>query len=530
MDVRKLPAWVGIGVALIALAAWSAWQRWEVLTATPYPVGIDGFFYPIQLRALLADGALAYPASPLAFWLMAPLAAATDPVTGAKLGAAVLGALIALPTYAVGTRLGGGRGAGLIAAVLATTSAGSMFLTIEFVKNGVGLTIAVTALWLVLRALEARTRARIAAAVAGVVATLLAHKLAAALVVALAIPAVLADLAARSALRGRRLLYVIGVLGAVGVTSLVLGLTFPERFLSPTDAGLVARLWTTDADWRVPALRLPRATLTMGHEAAIGAVLAVVALALVARPRPAGRARGAWRIVLAVPRLVVAAIARLPHGELGLAAGPYAVLWAVAVLALAIGLPWLAVDDPQGLGFRLRIVAFVPMALCAAAVAGAVGRALATPRRDAVLAAVALALLVVVPTRRTEGEIVPHPAMVAAVQALTGHVPAGDVVIVPERHIAFMVAWYTRAEIRLRPEGVPRARRWRLLPLAFIRAGSPLDHALVAARAQPELTPPRGLHALHPNGLVLVAEPTWEWALAQLPPAQRAYYERWPTI
>ncbi len=84
---------------------------------------------------------------------MAPLAALTDPITGAKLGAALYGALIAVPAYGVGARLGRGRGAGLVAAAVAAQSAGSAYLTIEFVKNGIGLLAALAALWLLLRAL-----------------------------------------------------------------------------------------------------------------------------------------------------------------------------------------------------------------------------------------------------------------------------------------------------------------------------------------------------------------------------------------
>ena len=72
-----------------------------------------------QLRALLEDGGLAYPASPLVFWLMAPLAAWLGPLAGAKLGAAALGALVAVPAFGLGRRLGG-RSAGLVAAALAT--------------------------------------------------------------------------------------------------------------------------------------------------------------------------------------------------------------------------------------------------------------------------------------------------------------------------------------------------------------------------------------------------------------------------
>ena len=123
-----------------------------------------------------------------------------------------------------------------------------------------------------------------------------------------------------------------------------------------------------------------------------------------------------------------------------------------------------------------------------------------------------------------------HPALVTAAQALAGHVPAGATLIIPERHIAFLVAWYTRAPIAIRPERVPRDQRMRLLPLHFIGEGSALDRALIAARAELSLTPPIGVHPRHPNGLVLVPEPTWEWVLAQLPPADRARLTRWPTI
>ncbi|HET7501277.1 MAG TPA: hypothetical protein VFK02_09755, partial [Kofleriaceae bacterium] len=203
--------------------------------------------------------------------------------------------------------------------------------------------------------------------------------------------------------------------------------------------------------------------------------------------------------------------------------------WPIVLLALAIGLPFLAVTDREGLGFRLRIAAFVPAALTAAIVGRAVLQRYA--RRDLVLAALAaLAVLVRQPGDRLDGEVVTHPALVAAAQALRGHVPAGATLIVPERHIAFMVAWYTGAPVAIRPERVPRARRYRLLPLHFIGMDSALDHALTAARAEPSLEPPLGVHPRHPNGLVLVAEPPWEWVLAQLPAADRARYAAWPTI
>ncbi|CAN5787683.1 hypothetical protein BH11MYX3_BH11MYX3_44520 [soil metagenome] len=491
---------VAVAAAIAALVAMSFWTRWSMLTGSPFPVGIDGYFYPIQLRSPLDHGTLAYPASPLAFWLMAPLAAITDPMTGAKLGAALFGALIAVPAYGVGARLGKSRGAGLIAAALATTSAGSAFLTIEFVKNGIGLTVGLTALWLVLRALETRKRLRIFLAIAAVTAAFLTHKMAAGLVLLIAIPAAIAEAANVGELRGRRLLYLIGALGGIAVLVAILGVAFPERFLSPDDLTLVRALWA-EPRWELPALATPRAVLPMGYEALIGAMLGVLAaISLVIGPR-----------------------IRTP--------GERIASWVIVGLALLIALPWLSVGNPQGLGFRIRIVAFLPMALCAAIVAREVLRIPLPPwQRDAGLAILALVIVLAMPRDRTQGRILAHPAMVAAVEGLTGRIPEGGIAIVPERHIAFMVTWYTGVPNRQRPEGVPRDKRWRVMPLAFIGAGSLLDEALMAARHQPGVVPPIGTHPRHPNGLVLVAEPTWDWILTQLPPEARAYFERWPTI
>lgn len=513
---QRLPAWVpsvALSAALIALVAWSFQQRWQLLTASPFPLGVDGYFYPIQLRSLLDRGELAYPASPLAFYLLAPFAALWGPLTGAKLGAALLGAAIAGPAYGVGARLGGGRGAGLVAAVLATTSVGSAYLTIEFVKNSIGLTVALTALWLALRATERPTSARIACAAGGLLAAYATHKMAAAIVLVIAIPAALAARAAHGALRGRRLLYVLGGLVLIAAAALVIGAVSPQRFLSAADARLIGGLVSTTPRWTAPALVFPTGELALGHDALLGLVLAIAAL--LARPLRA-------RLAGAIPASQRRDAAPAP-------AAVTAAAWPILVLALAIGLPFLAVTDRQGLGFRLRIAAFVPAALAAAIVA----RALVARwvHHDAALAALAVALAVVrQPGSRLDGEIVTHPALVTAVQALNGHIPAGATLIVPERHIAFMVAWYTGAAVVLRPEQVPPDRRYRLLPLHFIVEGSPLDRQLMAARAEPGLPLPLGVHPSHPNGLVLVAEPTWDWILARLPAADRAELIAWPTL
>ena len=488
----------GVGAALVALVAWSFWLRWQVLAASPFPLGVDGYFYPIQLRSLLEHGTLHYPAAPLAFWFMVPFAAITDPIAGAKLGAALGGALIALPAYALGARFGKRRGAGLVAAALATTSAGSTFLSIEFVKQGIGLTVALAALWLVLRALDQITHVRVALAIAGVVAVLLTHKLAAALVIAISIAATVEAARARGSLRGRRLLFLLLGIVAVALVALVLGIAMPQRFLSPTDIALFGNLLTRHAHWSAPAMALPKFTLTLGYEAAIGAVVAIAA---------------AFALYFHRPK---------PHR-----AADRVAAWSCVVLAIAIGLPWLAVDDLQGLGFRLRTAAFVPLSLCAATLVGALAP-LAKQWREPALVVIAIVLALRGRHIRNEGRVIAHPALVAAAMAVK--IPPGKTAIIPERHIMFMVAWYARAEVSLRPEPVPYARRVRLMPLAFIGMDSPLDQALDAARRTPGIEPPLGFHPRHRNGLVLVSEQTWEWILGGMPPAVMLHLLRWPTI
>jgi hypothetical protein len=306
------------------------------------------------------------------------------------------------------------------------------------------------------------------------------------------------------------------VAGAAAIALVIVGLSAPQRFLSAADLALVENVFSSEAHWDAPALVRPGLTLVFGHEAAISAVLGILAaIALVLRPGTRTRSE----------RLVA---------------------WAFIALAIVLGLPWLDVSDTQGLAFRLRTSAFVPLSICAALVAGVLAE-LVVPstkgdaagstdaqrlQRDGLLAVLALVLVARAPAERTEGRIVAHPALVAAVMAARTSIPEGATVIVPERHILFMTAWYTRAPVALRPDRIAYGRRVRLLPLHFIEAGSPLEVALDEARATPSVTePPIGLHPRHRNGLVLVTELTWDWVLAAIrPTSARSYWERWNTI
>jgi hypothetical protein len=477
---------------LALLTALCAQHRYALLAESPTPTGVDGYYYALQLRSIFEHGTLAYRDFPLAFYLMAPFALLTDPIVGAKLASAILGALAILPAYAIAYRLGRSRMAGLLAAVLVGTSAGGSYLATEFVKNGIGITVALFAIWLGLRACEAPTRGRMIAAAIAVLAAMLTHKLAGALVLLVAAPAVIATGSERGILFGRRLLIAIVSLIAIAVAALVaLG-----------QLGLITGVLERDAWWSAPALVANDVVvLQMGYEPLFALLLGLVAAGVLLAKRGASLTR---------PERCAA--------------------WAVVLLAILIGVPFLDVEDPQGLAMRLRTIAFVPMALCASIIVGALNTPLeAVPSIRRVLVAIAaVAIFTATPTRRAEGLVVPHPAMISAVLSLTNRVPAGDTVIVPERQVMFMVPWYTRIAARLTPTEVPPEHRWRALTAGFIQLGSAFDKQLLAARTEP--APPVGLHALNPNGFVLLPEKTWEKILARLPPSEHDRAVRWPTI
>jgi hypothetical protein len=481
-----------VAIFVVGLIAYSTWARFQFLTSSPFPMGIDGYFYPIQLRSLLERGVLYYPSSPMALYAMAPLAAVTDPITGARLGAALGGALIAWPAYAVGTRLAAHRVGGMVAASVAVVSAGSYYLSVEFVKNAWGLAAGLGVVWATLRALEAPSRRRVALAAALLAVTFLTHKMGAAIAVILLVPTTFVGLRARGHFSRLRPVHVLIGAAALLLGVLGLGLVMPERFFSRGDLALFADLLSSHAEWTAPAMSLrpdgPNPyVLTMDSEALLAGLVGVLAVASLWRRRDA--------------------IAP-PVRALGLT---------IAGFAILLALPWLDVADPDGLGFRMRIVAFLPLALCLAIVVGATLREFgvaAQPRRvhAAVMAAIVALCLAWVLTRprdRHAGVVKTDADMVAAISA-AGAYTGTDYVIVSERHVGFMAQYYSTADVHLITERFPRDRAWRLITGNFIGKHRGLREAIERARALPGVAPPLGLHPSHPTGIVLMREATWQ--------------------
>src|SRR6185503_14880287 len=103
-DMRSEPAWVvALGTTIAAgLTAAAAVARYRVLAAYPEPVGVDGYWYAIQLRSLLEHGHPADSSLPVALWFLLPFAAAMGPIGGLKVGAAVGVSMHVLSGFALG--------------------------------------------------------------------------------------------------------------------------------------------------------------------------------------------------------------------------------------------------------------------------------------------------------------------------------------------------------------------------------------------------------------------------------------------
>ena len=437
----------GVAITLAAIVVAGVVAKLVVLLASPYPLGIDGYAYAVNLRALAEEHRLIYPSLPGVYTWLAPFAAVFGSIVGVKIGAAVGLSLAAVPAYLLVRRAGGAVGAALVGAVVVATSVEARFLSTEFVKQGLGLTLALSTVVAVRAAWERRSVRNVVVAVAFAAAAALTHKTAPAIALVLLAPEL-----------------------GVPLVAAITWLAAPE---------LVHGLFGA-FDPRFSVFR----ALTLGHEVALAAGLALVVLVM---------ARG-----------------RVPR-----------VWWGVVVLALVLALPWLDVTDGQGLAFRLRLTAWLALGPLVAIVIDRLD-----VRRGA-LAAVALVVVARGFVAPRDGVVDVHPYLVASMDALRAHVPPGTEVACPERQIVFAATWATRADVRLRPA----APQFRLLPGAWMTWVSPeLKPALarLVADPPPGFTPPPRIHPTHADAMVLLNERSFVILAAALSPEAAQRLAAWP--
>jgi hypothetical protein len=489
--------WLALA-AVAALFTWAFASRVALLLETPTPLGIDGYYYAIQVRALLEEGRLHYPSLPLAFWWLTPFAALTEPVRGVKLGAVAGTAAIVFPLFLLVRRLSGSRSAGVVAAALVATSSQSFYLSSEFVKQGLGLTLVACFLATLAAALDQPTRLRVAGVLVWLGLSLLTHKLAAG-VALLVGTAALAMHAWRSrAQLPRRLRWLLAAVAGIAACFALGMLLAPQRMLGAQGLSLLTEAFQAQADGSVATLKRPSGVQLFLRREVLWGGIAALLLSLHAAFWPAG------------PRAAPGAH-KLPPVAFGL-----------VLLAALTAFPGWDVSNPEGLGMRLRLTAFLAFAPCAALL---FARLLAgRPWGAALMATCAAVVLPVLlpPHIRHAGARVPGPYL-QALHSFQDQLRPDALVITTQRSLAFMVTWHTRARaLRSVPASLDPTRTYRLLPKADV------EPVFAAALERHQAASLPGTARRDRAPLVLLSESSFQQLLAELPPEVRRRWSAWP--
>ena len=481
-------AW--FAVAAIVVAAFIV--RWRFLaTTSPWPLGLDGFYYAVQMRSLVRDHQLYYPASPMVFWLLLPPVWALGPIAGVKFGAALGTALAAIPVYAIVTRATGQRVAGVLGAAILATAAGSFHLSVEFVKQGVGLTLALSFVATLGAALDAHSvRARRAWAVTAAlffIAALLSHLTSVGIAIVFGLPSIVVASLHDDATRRRRAVAIVAG-GLVAVVAVII-LVVPAARMR---MGLEHLFGPASFDYT--------GEHTYHHEV-IWALLAAVLLAL-----------SVWR-------------QKRPEG---ISAPARALLFGPTMMALVLALPWLSVSDGQGLILRLRIMAFLPLAICAPAALTAL-LARGAPRLRSIVPLVATAMVIAfVPWHYKEGALEQSEGPMASAREIAQHTPENAIIIVNHRMLAFMVKWLADREARVTEPSPTETRPvYRYATIGVLPRN--VEKELPAIEARWPASVPRVVRLVPDRRfkMWLFPEASWKALLAELSPEDRQRLDRW---
>jgi hypothetical protein len=201
------------------------------------------------------------------------------------------------------------------------------------------------------------------------------------------------------------------------------------------------------------------------------------------------------------------------------------------VLALLIGVPWLAMSDVQGIGFRLRLLACVLMGPLAALLLHRASTFVGADARALLAVGIALGVAFTKPSTLKEGLSRTHPALVTSIRAIDGVLPPHSIVITQDRKVMFMIRWYADQPAQLRPPAdLDPAKTYRLL-VGGLMPQPDMPQLLDRLRAErpPGIVQPRDLHPWGVNDMVLVPEATYRWLVDHMNDKLRAYYDKWDT-
>ncbi|HYE13438.1 MAG TPA: hypothetical protein VD968_03240, partial [Pyrinomonadaceae bacterium] len=197
-SLRRLAAhrpWLcAVAVPCAVLAAGVARDA-AALLRYPAAVGLDGYYYVLQINALQQTGALHFPTgAPLVLYLMAGVGYLTgEPVLAVKTTGLLLHFALGLGVLALLRSLTRSPWPGALGAAMVSASSLRLYMTAEFVSNLGGLTFLVWAAWCALRYFRLRRRAWAAAALVLLAGGALSHRSILPLAASLALTSVFAQ-------------------------------------------------------------------------------------------------------------------------------------------------------------------------------------------------------------------------------------------------------------------------------------------------------------------------------------------------
>jgi hypothetical protein len=156
---RALPLRAEWLVLLSALAFGAAYDA-AILFKYPFAVGVDGYYYVLQINELMTHGRLYFPTrTPLVLYLLTGVSYLTgDLATAVKVSALTLYAALCGGVFALVRSLTRSTWLGVLGAALAAVSGPHLYMVTEFVNQLGAVTFLTWGAWCALRALGARRR------------------------------------------------------------------------------------------------------------------------------------------------------------------------------------------------------------------------------------------------------------------------------------------------------------------------------------------------------------------------------------
>lgn len=164
--------------ALLTLLCVSTYYDFAMLLRYPVAVGLDGYYYVLQIDEFLRHGRFYFPTfAPLILYFLAGITFLTDnTVLAVKVGSMVLHALLCLGIFAIVASTTRSVWLGVLGCALALASQLHLYMVSEFIKNLGAVALLLWCGWCVLRAVQTSRRLWVYLSILCLTAATLSHR------------------------------------------------------------------------------------------------------------------------------------------------------------------------------------------------------------------------------------------------------------------------------------------------------------------------------------------------------------------